>query len=179
LVDNVLAYSRIERTNRRARMEQLELADWLERAKGRLEGRTGEAGMKLAVSIARDAEGLRCLTDATALEQILFNLVDNACKYAGGRCAEPLVRVILERHGRWAELRVCDSGPGIARGERSSLFRPFHKSADDAANSKPGVGLGLALCHRLAAALGGKLSLEKANGQVSGACFMLRLPVAG
>jgi signal transduction histidine kinase len=134
--------------------------------------------MKLDVSLPPGADELASVTDATALEQIVFNLVDNACKYAGGRCAEPVVRVSLERHGRWAELRVCDSGPGIARGERSRMFRPFHKSADEAANSKPGVGLGLALCHRLARALGGKLTLEKPDGQAAGACFVLKLPMA-
>src|SRR5690242_4216761 len=81
-----------------------------------------------------------CVTDATALEQIVFNLVDNACKYAAGRCTEPVVRLALDHTGRWVTLRVCDSGPGISRKERSRLFRPFHKSADEAANSKPGVG---------------------------------------
>jgi signal transduction histidine kinase len=130
LVDNVLAYSRIERTNRRSRMERLELLPWFDRIRSRLEDRAREADMKLDVRLPPGADELASVTDATALEQIVFNLVDNACKYAGGRCAEPVVRVSLERHGRWAELRVCDSGPGIARGERSRMFRPFHKSAD-------------------------------------------------
>jgi signal transduction histidine kinase len=177
LVDNVLAYSRIERTHRRSRMERVALVPWIERVRGRLEDRTREAGMTLAMSLPHDDEGIDCVTDATALEQILFNLVDNACKYAAGRCREPVVHVALERHGRWVDLRVCDSGPGIARGERSRLFRPFHKSADEAANSKPGVGLGLALCHRLARALGGKLTLERPADK-GGACFVLRLPAA-
>jgi signal transduction histidine kinase len=176
LVDNVLAYSRIERTHRRSRMEKLELAPWIERVRSRMEDRAKEAGMTLDLRLPERSGGLSCVTDATALEQIVFNLVDNACKYAGGRCAEPVVRVSLEQRGRWAELWVCDSGPGIARRERSRLFRPFHKSADEAANSKPGVGLGLALCHRLARALGGKLSLERPAGQTAGACFVLRLP---
>ena len=178
LVDNVLAYSRIERTHRRSRMEHLELTSWMERTRGRLEDRVREAGMNLHVSLPATGVKLACVTDATALEQIVFNLVDNACKYAAGRCTEPVVRLTLEHAGRWVTLRVCDSGPGISRRERSRLFRPFHKSADEAANSKPGVGLGLALCHRLAKALGGKLSLERPEGPAAGACFVLRLPGA-
>jgi signal transduction histidine kinase len=178
LVDNVLAYSRIERTNRRSRMERVELVPWFGRVRARLEDRAREAGMTLDAHVPESDNELACVTDATALEQIVFNLVDNACKYAAGRCAEPVVRVSLERRGRWADLRVCDSGPGIPRTERSRLFRPFHKSADEAANSKPGVGLGLALCHRLAGALGGKLALEKPADKSSGACFVLRLPAA-
>lgn len=178
LVDNVLAYSRIERTKRRNRMERVELAPWMERASARFEDRTREAGMALEVEMPIKTEDLVCVTDATALEQIVFNLVDNACKYAAGRCEEPVVYIDLKRRGRWAEISVSDSGPGIARGERGRLFRPFHKSADEAANSKPGVGLGLALCHRLAKALGGRLTLERPLRESGGACFVLRVPAA-
>ncbi len=178
LVDNVLAYSRIERTKRRNRLERVELASWMERASTRFEDRTREAGMSLEIEVPLKTDDLVCVTDATALEQIVFNLVDNACKYAAGRCEEPVVYIDLKRKGRWAEISVSDSGPGIPRGERGRLFRPFHKSADEAANSKPGVGLGLALCHRLAKALGGRLTLEKPGRELGGACFVLRVPGA-
>lgn len=172
LVDNVLAYSRIERANRHSRRERVELAPWLDRARPRFAERAEESGLKLEIDVRPEARTLVSDTDATALEQILFNLIDNACKYAAGRCTEPVVRLTLDRHGRWAEWRVCDTGPGIPRRERGKLFRPFHKSADEAANSKPGVGLGLALSKRLARALGGDLSLAKG----AGACFLLRIP---
>jgi signal transduction histidine kinase len=174
LVDNVLAYSRIERANRHTRRERLELAAWLDRVTPRFAERAQESGMSLEVQVLPAARSLVSETDATALEQILFNLIDNACKYAAGRCTEPVVRLILDRQGRWAEWRVCDSGPGIHKRERGRLFRPFHKSADEAANSKPGVGLGLALSKRLARALGGELSLGK--GEAAGACLVLRVP---
>jgi signal transduction histidine kinase len=58
--------------------------------------------------------------------------------------------------------------------EARRLFRPFHKSARDAAQSAPGVGLGLALSRRLARAIGGDLRLESTPGE--GATFALRLP---
>ena len=56
------------------------------------------------------------------------------------------------------------------------LFRPFSKSANDAAQSAPGVGLGLALSRRLARALGGDLKLEE--NSVKGATFTLTIPLA-
>jgi signal transduction histidine kinase len=56
------------------------------------------------------------------------------------------------------------------------LFRPFSKSANDAAQSAPGVGLGLALSRRLARSLGGDLRLEE-NGPL-GASFTLTIPFA-
>jgi signal transduction histidine kinase len=56
------------------------------------------------------------------------------------------------------------------------LFKPFAKSAEEAAVSAPGVGLGLALSRRLARAMGGELILDPAVKD--GACFVLRLPLA-
>jgi signal transduction histidine kinase len=72
-------------------------------------------------------------------------------------------------------LRLRDHGPGISPGTRKHLFKPFHKSAQQAASSKPGVGLGLALSRRLARALGGNLSLESTCQP--GTCFLLELPI--
>ena len=69
----------------------------------------------------------------------------------------------------------------LARSSRDAkqarrLFRPFSKSADEAATTAPGVGLGLALCRRLAKSMGGTLQLDgKQTGE--GACFTLKLPI--
>ena len=59
-----------------------------------------------------------------------------------------------------AEISVRDHGKGIDRQDRRRLFRPFFKSANEAAHSAPGVGLGLSLCLRLARALGGNLTMD-------------------
>ena len=77
--------------------------------------------------------------------------------------------------GRRAVVAVHDDGPGVAADEGKRLFRPFHKSATEAAHSQPGVGLGLALSRRLAKALGG--SLELSNPGEPGAEFRLELPL--
>ena len=71
-------------------------------------------------------------------------------------------------------IEVSDRGPGVSHGDVKKLFRPFHKSAREAAHSKPGVGLGLALSRRLARELGGELSLCGEKGE--GSCFVLELP---
>ena len=110
-----------------------------------------------------------------AVEQILFNLVDNACKYAVPR-GGTAIRVEVGRADGGAGLsflRVRDDGPGVPPKEARRLFRPFHKSAHDAAHSAPGVGLGLALSRRLARSMGGDLRLDAGLG---GACFVLTVP---
>jgi signal transduction histidine kinase len=112
-------------------------------------------------------------TNVSAVEQILFNLVDNACKYAAV-AEDKRIHLILREEDGNALLRVEDHGPGIAPEMRRRLFRSFSKSAKEAAHSAPGVGLGLALSRRLARDLGGELRYSEQSAQ--GACFILRLP---
>lgn len=175
LVENVLAYARLTRARGRRAAEAVELEALLARVGERLAERAARAGLTLVVEPRAAAlGGAVALADAAAVEQILFNLVDNACKYAGG--GEPK-RVHLEAAARGPHivLRVRDHGPGVPAGEARRLFRPFHKSARDAAHSAPGVGLGLALSRRLARRMGGELRLVPGGG---GACFELRLRAA-
>jgi signal transduction histidine kinase len=110
----------------------------------------------------------------SAAEQILFNLVDNACKYAVA-AEDKRIHLAVESSDGSVRLRVRDHGPGIAAAVRGRLFRPFSKSAREAAHSAPGVGLGLALSRRLAQDMGGQLRLDERSG--GGACFELALPI--
>jgi signal transduction histidine kinase len=164
LVENVLLYARLERGRGPGRVAPAPAWQLLEAARPRLEDRAAGAGMTVALAAP---EGLVARADPAAVEQILFNLVDNACKYAGGG----EVRVTAAAEGGDVVVRVADDGPGIAPAERGWLFEPFARSAERAAGAAPGVGLGLALCRRLAKAMGGDLVLE----DVPGCVFALRL----
>ncbi|MDB6006429.1 MAG: His Kinase (Phospho-acceptor) protein [Prosthecobacter sp.] len=174
LVENVLAYARLERGSAKARAENVMIGELLDRILPRLQQRANDCGMEVRVEATEADRKTQLHVDAAAVEQILFNLVDNACKYAAPRAAEPVIHLEADTSGKFAMLRVRDHGGGISRSERRRIFHPFHKSADQAAHSAPGVGLGLALCRRLAAALGGEITLDAAHKD--GACFMLRLP---
>ncbi len=175
LVENVLAYARLERGSARARVESVSIGEVLDRIVPRLRQRTEQAAMELRMDVGAAERATRLHVDVAALEQILFNLVDNACKYAGPRASEPIIHIEADTSGKFAMLRVRDHGQGIAKQERRRIFHPFHKSADDAAHSAPGVGLGLALCRRLVGALGGEIALDTAVEK--GACFVVKLPV--
>ncbi|MEX0938626.1 MAG: HAMP domain-containing sensor histidine kinase [Pirellulales bacterium] len=173
LVENVLAYARLERGRHSGQQERLSVDELLRRIVPRLWERAKQADMQLVVKEVSEGGAAVVWTDPTAVEQILFNLVDNACKYAP-RTADRRVHLSAEASGRHVEIRVRDHGPGISPRDARSLFRPFSKSAQQAAVSAPGVGLGLALCRRLARQIGGDLRLE-INDQ-PGACFCLVLP---
>ena len=174
LVENVLAYARLERGSAKARAENVTIGELLDRILPRLKQRADDCGMEVRVHATEADRKTQLHIDAAAVDQILFNLVDNACKYAGPRAAESVIHVEADTSGKFAMLRVRDHGGGISRSERRRIFHPFHKSADQAAHSAPGVGLGLALCRRLATALGGAITLDASNKD--GACFVLRLP---
>ena len=174
LVENVLAYARLERGSAKARAENVTIGELLDRIFPRLKQRADDCGMDVRLHATEADRKTQLHIDAAAVEQILFNLVDNACKYATPRAAEPVIHVEADTSGKFAMLRVRDHGGGISRSERRRIFHPFHKSADQAAHSAPGVGLGLALCRRLATALGGAITLDAAHKD--GACFVLSLP---
>lgn len=175
LVENVLSYSRIERGRTAARREQVKLGDLIVRMEPRLRQRTQPSGLDLQVQLATEAADTLVNVDALAVEQIVFNLVDNACKYAAPASTEPTLHVEVKPEGAHIAIRVRDHGPGFAKAQLKRLFMPFEKSATEAAHSAPGVGLGLALCRRLARELGGDLVLESNAG---GACFRLTLPTS-
>jgi len=180
LVDNVLAYSRLERVRHESRSETLAAKPLFDRMRARLQDRATQAGMRLDWSVPEALSEVLMHTDPVAVEQIVFNLVDNACKYA---CVgEKWVRLSAELRGMHAVcVEICDGGQGISEEAAKRLFRPFSKSVDQAAVTAPGVGLGLALSRRLAHALGGRLELTSVNAdesQVRGARFVLTMPVA-
>ena len=169
LVENVLAFSRIERGNARSKVRNIDADELLENMRERFESRLESAGLHLALDIP---PGLRVRADQAAVEHILFNLIDNAAKYAAAS-DPPVVTISATRARGTVSLRIRDHGPGVPPSEARRIFRPFHKSAHEAAETKPGVGLGLALSRRLAQEQGGELTFSPTE---QGACFELRLP---
>lgn len=176
LVENVLAFARLERGRTTARNETLNGADLVERCQSRLQQRVAETPLTLTVQVADDVRKVQLATNAIAVEQVLFNLVDNACKYARD-AADPRLICTAEIDRGDLCVRVSDFGPGLSDSARRTLFEPFQKSSAQAAESAPGIGLGLALSHRLARELGGELTCTRNNP--TGLCFELRLPTSG
>ena len=174
LVENVLSYSRIERGRSGLRRDQVDARRLLQRSDERLRERAKSARMELSLELPDDGD-LSFVGDEAAVEQIVFNLVDNAAKYAAG-ANERTIEVSARKRGQMVEIKVRDHGPGLADDARKRLFKPFSKSVERAAVSAPGVGLGLALSRRLARTMGGRLQLDESV--TDGACFALHLPTA-
>ncbi len=116
-------------------------------------------------------------SDATRIRQILGNLVSNAIKFT--RTGHVSIRAGIREDpdapapGDWLAVDVADTGPGIPRESQPLLFREFSRVGE---GGQSGIGLGLAISHRLAEALGGGLTVRSAPGE--GSTFTLWIPTA-
>ena len=176
LIENVLSYARLERGRRSGSRDTASVGELLTPMVRRLSERAARDNMQLDFKIDSEVTTDSINTDAGALEQILVNLVDNACKYAAS-ATDRRIHLAVERQGSSLDIQVSDHGPGITAAEARRLFRPFTKSATQAAQTAPGVGLGLALSQRLARDLGGSLELSPPAPNC-GAAFILELPLS-
>lgn len=172
LVENVLAYARIEDGRAPARRETVSFGALMQRVSPPIERRVEEAGMRLMMQGGTPPQTLVAV-DADAVGQVVFNLVDNACKY-GRNEARPEVEVATEVAAGALTVSVRDHGPGVPAAIRRDIFEAFDRGGRDARDAVPGVGLGLALSRGIARELGGTLSVANAPG--GGALFTLRIP---
>ena len=172
LVENVLAHARLERGRSASSVDGIAVRSILERSLPRLEDRADQAQMRLMVDTDCRQSDAQVRADASRTDQILLNLVDNACKYGSGG-EDAAIRLEIEERRGVVAILVSDSGPGVAPGDRRRLFRPFDKSAEEAARTAPGVGLGLSISRRLARDMGGDLRYVRTQGP--GATFELTL----
>ncbi|MCZ6597589.1 MAG: HAMP domain-containing sensor histidine kinase [Planctomycetota bacterium] len=173
IVDNVLSYARLEGRRTVSHKEVLPAATLLDRVCPMLARRVEETGMELVVEADGGLDS-KVEADVSAVEQILFNLVDNACKYAAEATDRRVhLEAVIEQ--KYLGVTVLDHGNGIPAGRASEIFLPFRR-AGETEGGVPGLGLGLALARGMAQEMGGDLRLVRRDGY--GAVFALRLPLA-
>ncbi len=175
LVENVLAYSRLERGRSAGEPRTHVLSELLERMLPRLRAQAANHELQLIAPEMDSFAFSTVMGDALVVEQILMNLVDNAGKYAKPS-ESACVDLTVSCSGKDVLIGLRDYGPGLPSSERGSLFIPFSKSAQQAAKTAPGIGLGLALSRRLAKTQAGRLDYFDAR---PGCHFQLRLVAAG
>ena len=117
----------------------------------------------------RTGAGATALADPDTLRQILWILVDNALVHTSGP-----VQMAAGANGAQVTIAVQDQGPGMPSEDHERLFDRFYRG--DAARSRPGFGLGLAIARGLAEAQDGTVTVETAIG--TGSTFTVTLPRA-
>jgi two-component system phosphate regulon sensor histidine kinase PhoR len=125
------------------------------------------------VSISVDVpEDLVVQADRTRLEQILYNLINNAIKF--NRKGGSVKVTATEQHGI-ATIDVEDTGIGIAEADRSRIFERLYRGDKSRSRKIEGTGLGLAIVKHLVRAHGGTISVKSQVG--AGSCFSFSIPV--
>ena len=121
---------------------------------------------------AWDATGIRLMADPSRLEQVFVNLLVNASKYTdpGGQIA-----LLMSTQGRYAVVRIKDSGIGIAAQELPHIFDLYARVEAAAAQSRSGLGIGLALVRSIVQLHDGTITAASA-GLGQGSEFLVRLP---
>jgi heavy metal sensor kinase len=126
------------------------------------------AGVDLRMEMAEQVE---VAGDAHWLRQLLYNLLDNAIKYGG---VGSDVHVAVSSRDRQAQIRVRDTGPGIAQENLPHLFERFYRVEKSRDRATGGAGLGLPIALWIAKMHGGGIEVESRPGH--GCMFLVSLP---
>jgi two-component system sensor histidine kinase KdpD len=165
LVANLLDLSRLEVGAATPRLELWTIDDLVGRALADL----GTAAERVSVSIADDLPPIR--VDGTQIERVLVNLLENALKFSSA--TDPVALSAQQAEGE-VLVRVLDSGPGLAEGDRERVFEPFERGGE--AGAPTGAGLGLAIARGFTHANDGRVWAEPAA--TGGTSFVVALPAA-
>ena len=168
LVENLLSMTRIEsgklEIKKNPEIVEEILSESIQHLKSRLNNH------KLTVDIPQDV--LFVPMDGKLIEQVIINLVDNAVKYTP---EGSVVKIKVYGNKNNVYFEISDNGPGINKNDIDHLFETFYKGNKNNADSRRGVGLGLAICKSIVLAHGGDIKVR--NNEAGGAKFIFTLPV--
>ena len=165
LIENLLYVSRISDADS-LRISRVDLAQVISKMLAEFKARERDREFHLV-----GPAPLEIGADSEKLDQILFHLIDNACKYSD---ASDPVTVELEERDNEVVIKVIDKGVGILSGELPRVFDRFHQIDLTSTREHGGTGVGLYICKRFVEVHGGVIDVESAWGK--GSTFWFTLP---
>jgi signal transduction histidine kinase/PAS domain-containing protein len=172
LISDLLDISRISAGKMRLDVQRVELPNVIDAALEVVRPAAEAKGVRLQTVVEPMTDAVH--GDPGRLQQIIWNLLSNAVKFTprDGR-----VQVVLARVNSHVELRVSDTGQGIASEFLPHLFERFTQADASTTREQTGLGIGLALVKQLVEMHGGKVSAVS-DGVGKGATFVVDLPLA-
>ncbi|ECM2356579.1 two-component system sensor histidine kinase RstB [Salmonella enterica subsp. enterica serovar Newport] len=166
LIEELLTYARLDRPQNELMLTEPDLPTWLLAHLQDVQSVTPERAVNLLTSVIGDYGAL----DMRLMSRVLDNLLNNALRYS-----RTTVQVSLLLDGSQATLIVEDDGPGIEADARERIFEPFVRLDPSRDRATGGCGLGLAIVHSIALAMGGSVVCDES--ELGGAKFSFRWPV--
>ena len=174
LITDISDASRLDAQLSRAKFESVDIGAMLDALLAQRRARGTERGVQILFD-RPDSTPLIVYGEGARLERVFENLVANALSFS-----PPDGRIILSAGttGTELEVRVEDEGPGVAVEEREAIFRRFHSVRPAGEAFGRHSGLGLAIARTIVEGHGGEIMVESREDRLSGARFVVRLPLA-
>jgi signal transduction histidine kinase len=169
LIDEILTFARVDIGRERVRWESMSVNHTLGDAAALVEPMAAAKDIRFIVELLDEDQAIQ--TDGTKLRQMLVNLLSNGIKFTD----KGEVRVSCFVNNAMLEVRIADTGVGIAAENIENVFEPFWQAEQTATRKTGGTGLGLSVTRKLARLLGGDVSVASRPG--AGTTFLLTLPM--
>lgn len=168
LINNVLDLAKLDVGKMQADPETFSISDWLRGVELTIQPLVKKNDNILKINCPKNIS--ETYSDKTKLQQILVNLIGNACKFT----EHGQIRLDIRENANSLYFEVSDTGIGMSEEQQSRLFQSFQQADKSIAGEYGGTGLGLAISQRLAHLLGGDISVSSRPGE--GTTFSVVLP---
>ena len=157
LIDDLFELSRLEAGDIQWTLQQVSLGQLVEEAVDALRPQANAKGVSVQADV-RAQQPARA--NPEKVQRVLFNLIQNAIRHTP---ADGSVTVLAEASNGRVEIEVSDTGDGIEADDRPRVFEPFYRGGSEAARTRAGAGLGLAISRAIVEAHGGQIWLAEST----------------
>jgi two-component system phosphate regulon sensor histidine kinase PhoR len=170
LVDDLLNLARLEASDTNLDISQVQVSELFNNVIRDWKGKLGKKNLKVVVDLPPDAPVIRA--DETRLQEVLYNLLDNAVKYSRENGE---IRLQAAPRGHEIALSVSDNGIGIGKDDLPRIFERFYRADKARGRELGGTGLGLSIVKHIAQLHGGRVEAESEFGR--GTTIRVLLPL--
>jgi signal transduction histidine kinase/tetratricopeptide (TPR) repeat protein len=171
LIDNILDFSKMEEGQKIFRFETADITPVVKEMVESFQKITADEGFLISLSITEPLPDV--VFDHEAMEQVIHNLIDNACKYSG---ESRTIEVQLYPEGNKIVLSVRDQGVGIRKEDQEKIFSRFYRAGEELTQAVKGSGIGLTIVKQIVESHQGEVTVESNPGK--GSIFNVILPIS-
>ena len=172
LIDNILDFSKMEEGHKLFHFEKADIIPVVKDTVESFGQHTTDQGFHINLTIPEPLPDV--VFDREAMEQVMHNLLDNACKYSGDSRE---IEVHLLSKGNKIIISVSDNGVGIRKEDHDKIFSRFYRAGEELTQTVKGSGIGLTIVKQIVKAHHGEITVESSPGK--GSTFTVRLSLDG